>query len=405
MSLLAEACRCIEENDPPIKEFEILHTEVFLSLSNPTIHVRVCFEGDQGEGGSNEKLWRDVNFQDPSEWGRLGRALGNNKTLQTLLMSSGGYYDLITYPLMIPCIEQLYEGMKHNTSIKHFRLDIFTASTARPFTLNDEVMTNVAFDGAPIFDLNHLLSNNKNLDELHVYCLHPASAAQCAVFATALRSSQLDILDLRSCRFNGIDTFASVLVACVGVKKLITTWPLDHQFEALATLLQDRTAVVFDIKVYCWNTLEETFRDEDAVLIEASLRGNNTLKSLFIMGPSMSKEVFSSLDTMLCDSSSIEGIVNSNHMLESLYLGFALSERVSKCLELNKEENKVKVMRKKILQYYCGDNFDITPFVSMPLSVLPQVIEKFGEGECNCQNGIFRLLWTIPDLCNLSSRS
>ena len=74
------------------------------------------------------------------------------------------------------------------------------------------------------------------------------------------------------------------------------------------------------------------------------------------------------------------------------------------CLELNKNANKDKVIRKKIARYYFVGNFSISMFAKMPVSVLPEVIRLIELDKNNKLSAIFRILKTIPVLCNVSSR-
>jgi len=111
----------------------------------------------------------------------------------------------------------------------------------------------------------------------------------------------------------------------------------------------------------------------------------------------------------LCDSSSIENILNSNHTLTKVYpmtiLPFDFDDEdvftVGDCLSLNENPDKDKVKREKIARYYFVGDFDVSPLARLPMSVVPSIL---GMIKCDKlldrQSAIFRLLKSIPDLCN-----
>jgi hypothetical protein len=54
------------------------------------------------------------------------------------------------------------------------------------------------------------------------------------------------------------------------------------------------------------------------------------------------------------------------------------------------------------MQFYFVRKFDVSPFVGMPLSVMPQILSQI-KGD-NKQSTIFRFLQCIPKLCCFSER-
>jgi hypothetical protein len=64
---------------------------------------------------------------------------------------------------------------------------------------------------------------------------------------------------------------------------------------------------------------------------------------------------------LLCDKVSRVEICVSGHNL---------STTAKQCLSFNPIEDKAKVIRKKMLRFYFAGEFDVSPFVNMPLSVL-----------------------------------
>jgi hypothetical protein len=64
--------------------------------------------------------------------------------------------------------------------------------------------------------------------------------------------------------------------------------------------------------------------------------------------------------------------------------------------------DKDKVKHEKIFAFYFVGTFDVSPFMTMPVSVLPEVMSQI-EGR-NKLSAIHRFLCCIPDLCNVSDR-
>jgi hypothetical protein len=124
------------------------------------------------------------------------------------------------------------------------------------------------------------------------------------------------------------------------------------------------------------------------------------------------------LEILLCNSTTLQNICNSNHTLETVnhscyaeanHFRYAEANHsctsfTSECLELNRNENKNKVIQNKVMQFYFVGSFDLAPFASMPLSVLAKVMSG-GKEMKNKQTAIFELLRAIPELCHVSSRS
>jgi hypothetical protein len=184
------------------------------------------------------------------------------------------------------------------------------------------------------------------------------------------------------------------------VEELRVRCETNSQITALAALLQDPRAVL-----QCLEINSSVINDFDVRLalreIAASLVGNTMLKDLSFGGGIGPTDEF---DNLLCDCTSLENICNSNHTLEAIEApNDSISDRTKDYLEINNYQNKCKVVQDKIIQYYFLGEFDLSPFASMPLSMLSEVM-SLGEEMSNQQTAIFELLRGIPDLCHVSNR-
>ncbi len=150
------------------------------------------------------------------------------------------------------------------------------------------------------------------------------------------------------------------------------------------------------------------------LFVNKCLVGNTNLKSLSIISPGWrGRDCFDS-KKLLCDV--------SNHTLESIFVsGHKLSTVANRCLELNSIKNKAEVIRQNMLQFYFVGEFDLSPFINMPLFVLPQIMsQRFGDDDAELAriqrkrmkpsttfsfNAIYRFLRCISELCNVSDRT
>ena len=190
-----------------------------------------------------------------------------------------------------------------------------------------------------------------------------------------------------------------IVLACQKVKSLTVNCITTSQSAIVGALLGNTVSVVNEVY------LNERFRridEEDLASIADGLVGNTTLKKLSIPHYSGS---WSSITNVLCNTSSIYHIRNSNHTLKTFEIiwreiGGVEFSQIRHCLKLNKYVDKSKVIRKKIARYYFVGNFDVTPFTNMAVSVLPRVLAMIEGDAMDRQYAIFRLLRSIPGLCS-----
>jgi hypothetical protein len=80
-----------------------------------------------------------------------------------------------------------------------------------------------------------------------------------------------------------------------------------------------------------------------------------------------------------------------------------MSAMLKHCLKLNMYPDKGFVIRRKIFCYYFVGEFDVSPFIEMPLSAMPEIMSHI-QGD-DRQSAIYRLLRLIPELGNVSERN
>jgi hypothetical protein len=177
---------------------------------------------------------------------------------------------------------------------------------------------------------------------------------------------------------------------------------------------QVKANTLLQLPHYCRTklNLEIRFGGKGLSLIADALVDNKTLEELTILSPQIQHWEIDSFGSTLCNASSIETIVHSNHTLQKLIIQeFAdetvtvlLPKFINTCLELNSNANKDEVIRSKIAIFYFLGDFDVSSFVGMPISLVPTVMGLIEGSDTNRQSAIFRLLKNLPELCNVSSR-
>jgi hypothetical protein len=329
-------------------------------------------------------------------WRRLATAINSTHTISHLVLSYDDLDDDYEFnaPLIVrnQCVESFYEELKNNKSIVHLEMSHF----------NFDVVLSSSM-------LGYFLQNNTSIEKLTLVSRTPVTLERSNVLSSGLVNAKLKEIEMRHCRFENNGAFEQIVSACTGVETLWVMCRQDYQCTALAALLRNQTAILQCLHVPFPHYEPHPHSGNSGIdkrlalgNISSSLVGNTKLRYLYFrINDGLATHEF---DNILCDSSSLLSIHNSNHTLE-LNSSTQLTRFTEECLKLNKNANKSKVVQIKIIQYYFLGDFDMTPFASMPLSVLPEVMSlSVGEGMRNKQTSIFELLRHLPDLCNVSSR-
>jgi hypothetical protein len=370
---IAEACEQLERN-PQIRwlSVDLCNTQQARGYLN-TVENSFAPETYFSDGLFDVETWR-----------RLGAAVGNNTSLHKL---SAGIDRELLPPAAARCLDAFWAELKHNKSIAH---------------------ADFRFRGESIDHLIGFIQNNEALTCLALSC-NSLSLEQSTGLSTAIGRAQLTEVTIY-CKFEHDGSFEQFLEGCVGVDRLRVLCLYNSQCTAVAALLRGTTHLVRDLKL----TFRRYVNRQQAVReITESLVENTTLKALeFDAVRSHERDGFD-FEKLLCDASSIQSISNSNHTLERISLlsrdftpdeahRYELSPFTEQCLVFNQNDDKDKVIRDKISHFYFVGEFDVAPFSSMAVSVLPEVVSQI-QGAKKL-SAIYRLLQLIPELCSGSER-
>ena len=311
-------------------------------------------------------------------------------------------------------LQSIYRGIESNTSIKTLTLDLESIGIPR-----NESFSLLNFQNAQFIS---------NLNDFRILNINSVTLNDDD--STVIAQALAGMLSLVSLNIRYLATralaFRTIISACpLSVEWLYISCDTAEHCSILASFLQSNHLMVSHLNVtkkYSIDGEEDSLdpsklSDQEAsIIIDGLKNGNTCLETLYIYC-CKGDTFFTSAQTLLCDTTSIESICLSNHtlielqpFLESEVRFDVFSEQEVKfgiivdSLRLNRNSNKNRVIREKISRYYFVGNFDVSPFVKLPVSVVPSVLGMIKGKKLDRQSAIFRLLKSIPDLCNVVSR-
>ena len=174
---------------------------LLLEGNNKVEGLSVCFSINNGSARINISLVKNVQddrgliqinmIYDPIEWRRLGRAIANHKTLEEVMVTSVGDLDA-DFQLdseMVECVQIFFDGLKRNTTISSLSLAFFPT------------------DDFPLFDLDHILRNNHEIDDVELssyensaYEMSQLLPTQNESIVRALENNCLSFLSISRCK-------------------------------------------------------------------------------------------------------------------------------------------------------------------------------------------------------------
>ena len=301
-------------------------------------------------------------------WRQFGKSIRASDTIKTLCLRTVGPFQGVT-PGIARCMQAFFDEVKENKTIEKFSL-YFDVCTA-----------------IPALDLRYFFQNDQSLDEVSLSTNRDhVSLAQSTHLLTALRDLSLKKIIIGPCQqFTNNGAFDQVLFACQKMKELrLRYFRENYQFSTIANLLRDpMTSLqklylkIIDRKIidrlipnFDMGRLENQIRRLENEIL-ASLTQNVNLQVLAVHGffqevlavhgffqDGLSKE---HTKQVLCNTTSIEGIIRSNHSLRSIIINYE-EEDISdeeeetgefeapwqQYLALNENPNKKKVIQAKI---------------------------------------------------------
>jgi len=252
-----------------------------------------------------------------------------------------------------------------------------------------------------LFDLNHFMTKNTQMEVLCISCGGLLGSDEGAMIELAVRnSSSLKKIDIMCCTFHDNRVFERILSACSTIPSLSLECREVNNCTAVADFLRNRATELQNLSI--GGVVQGGFS-----IIAESVANNTTLERLEMWG-SVSTGDVRTFERILCNATTLDGIKNSNHTLVKISPVQNFSHRALDCVKLNRNENKEEVFRQKIAKYYFAGDFDVSPFASMPLSAIPNIMGMIGGDDLKAKeslqcNAIFRMLKAIPDLSSVGN--
>eukprot|EP00956_Cyclotella_meneghiniana_P024895 scaffold50774_cov22-Cyclotella_meneghiniana.AAC.1 len=382
-----EASELSHAHDGLIQRFEMNHPSVkytceicYIEL-DAEIEIMIELYTDENRN-QRVAVFRDP-LSNPAEWERLGNAIGRCSTIYEVeLRKVQVEIDQIDAlnPEVYQCIETLYRGLESNSSIENLDLDMDLFPSSGVF---------------PTFNLNGA-QFKENLKHLTLSGFIPIGINQSLMILPLLESTSLESFCIPERDFlaNEAAIFSRIISACTRVQRLDMNCKdlnTNEGATSVAMLFRDQRSILTQFGFNFYGNICA----ENLHIIVDGLTSNTTIKALYC-------EVDSNeFERLLCNTSSIEAIHNSDHTLQQIepYPCPFLKDY----LELNKDTNKDKVIRTKIARYYFRGEFDISPFFKMNIKLVPQVMAMIEGDGISQSDAIYRLLRNIPDLCAFPS--
>jgi hypothetical protein len=325
---------------------------------------------------------------DVSQWSRFGRLLRNSISLVELQIRHRTDHQTKKKFVRVAgqCLTVAFAEAKHNESIGYARLNL---------TL-----------GLSINDLSYFIRNNGRLSDLKLeHGGKGMTLENSTVLSGAISSVPLRKLDIKNCRFEPQhESFQQLLGGCSNLEKLSATCAFTSDCNSLTAFLRDPSNELKYLHItFCGLRSDQDISVEQHVRdITISLKKHTHLKKLKLSDLLDEYKPCFDSDNLLCDISSIDSILsNSNHTIQHLDLNEIGYPFITlQCLEINSNEDKDEVKREKIFSFYFVGKFDVSPFLLMPVSILPKVMSQIVE--TNKLSAMYHLLRCIPALCNVS---
>ena len=113
--------------------------------------------------------------------------------------------------------------------------------------------------------------------------------------------------------------------------------------------------------------------------------------------------IWDPITNLLCNTSSIDATWSSNHTLCELgdFLNddeVNMPEEVHDLLEMNEDEDKKQVARRKVIKYHFSGDFFVNDIIGIDHKLLPRKISWFGRDSLGL-SVVYKIVRTLPELC------
>ena len=304
-------------------------------------------------------------------WKRVGEILSTSTFVTSVRTLANGLYDLD--------MPWLCAGLQYNKNIKDF------------------TFCGIDLGGATKMNsLAPFLSNSRSLREITLFKCSVGQAA-IDIFANALMNRTTDTLksldlfgnNLGDCNLDRLITSLSTCTKLISLS-LCSNGIGQGGCNSLAQLLKSPES-----NLECLHLDDNSIDDETVKILSGSLTNNTKLRRLYLDGNNITASGWMSLLELVCDTSSITAVKDSNHTIYCLWLvkdprnaiisalGVDKSNLLFASLELNNEwwwrANRLSpIIRQKMILSHARGGINIAQS-DIPDSAMPVVLSWFGD--------------------------
>jgi len=387
--------------------------------------VRVPFETSEAE--VRRRLRRPVFVDDypyfkipVEEWGQMGRYMGTRTYWRSVswqwdICHSDADYAGVGNQWLRSKIIEFFEGFKHQMNLCHLTMNLCPGRDAPQLDINYLVSHSVRFQTLELRPCSELSGTSpipSGISNYRVLIWPPGTGT--------LSHASIPTIKLHCC---GYHSAPNILSSCLKMVHLDIDTPCMSSAAAFSevigsTILRNPSSRLITLHIKNLVYWIKEGMDGLVSLIGEGLRVNTTLQDLVLEGY---REYVSVLliTSSLCDPSSIDSIVNSNHTLKSVYIGKKNNNRrcrcreemeetdlLMKCLDINVSgKSRNDIIQKKVVHFHMTTNFDVTQLDNLPLAALPQLLAILSNPENNCLHGTFWLIKNRLELSEVRARS
>lgn len=366
--------------------------------------------------GSNDSLMMRIENNDfrltqlsvynsGKDWARLGRAVGQNYQIEVFRVFAGDDG----------------EGIVRSTEV----VDAFCAGLAQNRSITVFHSEGLEFTSGQIQIMRPFFSQNARLTEIKLKC----SELECGdirFLTEAIKERGKHAMTIRSFSYSDvaspshISAILDLAKACTHLKSLrlscLRSSSDISSCEAVASFLASKKCTIRKL-----NLIGNTINDAGCRIIAESLRNNSRLRQLcideswLIENHKITGQGFASFIPVVCDTSSIESTLISNHTL--VYVNTNSDQRVPRelydILQMNRSVEKSTVAKLKVLRYHFSGNFNMSAIAGLDAKALPDLLAWFNrlghrmkyhqDGLQLYKSAFHRIIRHNPELCSYPS--
>ena len=383
--------KCLGSKRPNI--FDMVVIEVVLGCFEEKLMITTCCWPETRIWHPTTVLEVDDSTLDPRSWHKYGEAIKDSKRIYAVKLRPGAPWranrTIVPNSSVWRCIVSFFSQLQYNTHIKIFELSL-------------SVICSV-----PLTSLHGMFSSNYNLVQLSLSLDNDNYQSTLTeanhLFLSLENSIYIQSLTLRGNALNN-EVLETILISTEFVSRVkIECYSNDHirilcnRFRFVNTLWQHVCFVIKDA------TINTDILEQDII---SNLHNNKHVQTVEILGNTRQaifdkNETADNIETLLCNTSSIRDIIESNHSISCINVQRSsmttLGLRCAKYFSLNRNWKKSNVIKMKIMKFYLSREENKASLNDLALGALVNVIALTVPVKASA---VYNILRSFPNLFN-----